>query len=334
MDSEEHRWEGMTLDSYFGESVATGGSFATDNGLSTHGHWNQLWKRCKSGDVVSSVYETADAMLRVKRRLDDAAKWRAFANSDDFAGLRQALREDPFSNRAVTRPRGYPGDAVLLDMAYRIIGPTEATSKIGKMAFEATTNSPWGRSVRARKQTVAKFIYSVAAEFDEPRIASIACGHLRELDCSHAFQAGELGNFLGVDQDPESIAVVEGCFGSRVSARCATLKDFLLRRVAAGPFHGIYSVGLFDYLDDATATKATAAMFRMVAPGGRLFIANLAPSLGDIAYMEAVMDWRMIYRSESQLAGIANTANATESAEIRTFGDFLGNVAFAEIRRK
>src|SRR5258708_1572991 len=108
MDSEEHRWEGMTLDSYFGESVATGGSFATDNGLSTHGHWILLWKRFKSGVVVSSVNETADALLRVKRRLVDAAKWRACANSDDSAGLRQPRGEAPFSNRAVTRPRGYP----------------------------------------------------------------------------------------------------------------------------------------------------------------------------------------------------------------------------------
>lgn len=96
---------------------------------------------CKSGDIVASVYETADAMLRVKRKLNDAEKWRAFVQGDHFAGLRHALREDPFSNRAVTRPRGYPGDAILLDMTCRIVGPTETTSTIGKMAFEATTNA-------------------------------------------------------------------------------------------------------------------------------------------------------------------------------------------------
>lgn len=102
----------------------------------------------------------------------------------------------------------------------------------------------------------------------------------------------------------------------------------------AGPFHGIYSVGLFDDLDEATAIKASAAMFRMLVPGGRLLIANLAPSLGDIAYMEAVMDWWMIYRSESQLADIAKRAVRTETSEVRTFTDVRGNVAFAEIRRK
>jgi extracellular factor (EF) 3-hydroxypalmitic acid methyl ester biosynthesis protein len=330
------RWEGMTaVDSYFGNLGDGAGSVADDEALNMLGYWNQLWDRCKSGDIVSSVYETADAMLRVKRKFNDAEKWRLFAQGEQFAGLRLALREDPFSNRAVTRPRGYPGDAVLLDMAYRIVGPTETTSTIGKMAFEATTNSPGSRSVRARKLCVAKFIDSVAVDIYKPRIVSVACGHLRELDCSRAFAAGKVGAFLGVDQDAESIAVVEKNFGSRgVIARCATLKDFLQQRVDAGPFHGIYSVGLFDYLDDATAAKATAAMFRMVAPGGRLLIANLAPSLGDIAYMEAVMDWWMVYRSESQLADIAKKAVGTDSADIRTFADVLGNVAFAEIRRK
>jgi len=46
------------------------------------------------------------------------------------------------------------------------------------------------------------------------------------------------------------------------------------------------------------------------------------------------MDWWMVYRSESQLADIAKKAVGTDSADIRTFADVLGNVAFAEIRRK
>jgi len=274
-------------------------------------------------------------MLRVKRKLNDVEKWRAFTQAEDFAGLRLALREDPFSNRAVSRPRGYPGDAILLDMAYRIVGPPESTSAVGKMAFEATTNSPGSRSVRARKLYVAKFIDSVADEIDHARIVSVACGHLRELDCSKAFIAGQLTGFLGVDQDAESIAVVEKAYGSRgVSARCATLKDFLRQKIDPGPFHGIYSVGLFDYLDDTAAARATSAMFHMLAPGGRLLIANLAPSLADIPYMEAIMDWWMIYRSESQLASIAEQTIDMRAADVRTFSDVLGNVAFAEIRRK
>ena len=323
------------MDSYFGDLGDASAAIVGAKVSSAQSYWHQLWDRCRSGDIVSTVYETADAMLRVKRNLNNAEKWRAFAQADQFAGLRQALREDPFSNRAVSRPRGYPGDAVLLDMAYRIVGPPEFTSTIGRMAFEATTNSPGSRSVRARKLCVAKFIDSVADEIDKARIVSVACGHLRELDSSKAFTEARLTGFLGVDQDAESIAVVEKLYGSRgVNARCATLKDFLQRKVDAGPFHGIYSVGLFDYLDDTTAAKATSAMFRMLAPGGRLLIANLAPSLADIAYMEAIMDWWMIYRSESQLAGIAAKAIGIDAADVRTFSDVLGNVAFAEIRRK
>jgi hypothetical protein len=144
-----------------------------------------------------------------------------------------------------------------------------------------------------------------------------------------------LGEFLGIDQDVDSIAVVQETFGSRgVVPRSASLKEFLSGQVSAEPFHAIYSAGLYDYLDELTAVKATAGMFRLLQPGGRLLIANLTPSLIDVAYMEAVMDWWLIYRTREEIGAIAKAAVAGSRAEIHTFTDVLGNIAFAEIVRK
>lgn len=300
----------------------------------SNGYWNHLVERCRAGDVISSVYETADTLLDLRKGTERVEEWVNFTHCEGFSELRTTLREDPFSHRAVAKPRGYAGDAVLLDMAYRLLPPPESTSSIGRLAFEATTNSPGSRSVRARKRHLASFIDSVADEISRPRIASLACGHLRELSWSRAATERRLGNFFGIDQDPRSIAEVRRAFGPAVTTQCTNLKDLLAHGFTGGDLDGVYSAGLFDYLDDALARRTASALLRLLSPGGRLLIANLAPSLIDIAYMEAVMDWWLIYRTHDQLRLLVEEAVEHEAAEIRSFTDALGNVAFVDIRRR
>ena len=305
--------------------------------------WRTLAERCRSGDVTSSVYETADALLGIRAAAMAASPgtsaagntvWRAAIESDGFAELRALLRTDPFSRRCVEKPRGYPGDAELLDMAYRLTGPPAGTSAVGAAVFDATTNSPGSRSVRLRRHRLAQFVDEVAGEFPNTTIASVACGHLRELASSKAFTSRRLKRFLGVDQDPASLAEVTRSYsGLPIEARQATLRDFLVPQGTPEAFSGIYAAGLFDYLEDAIAVKAIAAMTRLLAPQGRLLIANLTPSLIDIAYMEAIMDWWLLYRSEDYMAKLAAQAVQRADATVRSYTDVLGNVAFIEIRR-
>lgn len=295
--------------------------------------WSDLHGRCRNGDIAV-VYETADALLALRRAVPDGPAWRAAISTDSFLELRTALREDPFAKRAAAKPRGYAGDAILLDYAYRLIEPPTGTTAMGRRIFDMTTNSPGSRSVRARKQQVSQWIDNLSKAFAHPRIASIACGHLRELSCSAAFQGRALGEFVAIDQDPESVrSVSEHYDPTTVTARCATVKEFLSGETAAGPFDALYAAGLFDYFDDDVATRALIGMLRMVRSRGRVLIANLTPLLIDIAYMEGVMDWWLIYRTEEQLRALARRAAEIVPAQIRTFRDLLGSVAYAEFVR-
>jgi hypothetical protein len=42
-------------------------------------------------------------------------------------------------------------------------------------------------------------------------------------------------------------------------------------------------------------------MGKMLSPGGKMVVANFTPKLQNIAYMEAFMDWQLIYRGQSDM---------------------------------
>ena len=57
------------------------------------------------------------------------------------------LDQDPFTHRARTKPRGYAGDAVLIDYIYRGLPNSRDTSELGREIFQYTAG--FSRSARA-----------------------------------------------------------------------------------------------------------------------------------------------------------------------------------------
>ena len=74
-------------------------------------------------------------------------------------------------------------------------------------------------------------------------------------------------------------------------------------------------------------------MFRSLRPGGRLIVANFAPELRDIAYMEAIMDWRLIYRDETALVTLASGIPSACIAAQSITRDRSGNVVYLTLDR-
>jgi len=176
---------------------------------------------------------------------------------------------------------------------------------------------------------------NVAIRVPRARILSLACGHLREAYDCPALLEGRLGRYVAIDQDRESLAVVEREVGSLgVETLAASVRDVLKGHIRLTGFDLVYATGLYDYLPKPVAQRLCEILFGMLDPGGRLLIANFLPNISSAGYREAFMDWWLIYRTEAELLQLAETLPGRQVEAIDLFCEENKNIAFLEVTRK
>src|SRR5688572_30579108 len=284
--------------------------------------------------VNGDVYDAMDRLraelreLRSRLPLDD---WRTVGEEARRHPLHRLLLESPFTRRAYEKPRGYAGDAVLMDLIYGMSLPGDDLSPLGGMLYGYEFDSPCFQSVRTRRAMLAREIDSVARARSSARVLSVASGHLREVEWSRAARSGAAA-ITAIDQDRDSLGCIERHYGRyRVSTMAATIGDLLRRSVSLAGFDLAYAAGLYDYLDDDLARTLTTTLFRMLAPGGRLLIANFTPATNDAAFMETFMDWRLVYRTPAKVRALADSIRPTDVAAINLLSDENQQVAYVPV---
>lgn len=217
--------------------------------------------------------------------------------------VRALVHQDPVTYRSYSKPKGYAGDAHLLDFLYRHTRVLEEKGKatpLGQVICDYTTSRPSSSSVRWRKVHLAQSIDETAFKISSPEVLSVACGHLREAHLSQAVQTGSIKRLVAFDQDEDSLKLVEAeKNGRNIECVAGSVKDLLRRRTNLGTFDLIYSAGLYDYLPEGTGHLLSKALFRMLNDGGRLIIANFVPN-EDMGYMEAFMGWKLLHRTRQE----------------------------------
>jgi SAM-dependent methyltransferase len=295
---------------------------------------DEMAEQLRRGDAgeLSRMMPAFDGVRRALPR----GEWLAFTT--DVARkhpIFALIQEDPSSRRSYEKPRGYPGDAVILDLLYGDVVDPGPMSDVGRLVNRWTLACAAPTSVQLRRTLLTRLLDETADERPGCRVLSVACGHLREGQKSAALRAGRIAELVALDQDPESLAVIE-----REQAQAGvrpvrgTVKELLLGKVDAKGFDLVYAAGLYDYLDPRAATALTANLLSRLSSGGRLVVANFAHELPDIAYMEAMIDWHLIYRDEKEMQAIADAAIAKVPATHRTYRDEPGNVVYLELRRR
>lgn len=255
--------------------------------------------------------------------------------------LVRLLHQDPFTSRAFRKPRGYAGDAVLLDFMYAAEDASmppegEAGTVLGKQICHYTSTRAQGsQAARSRRRVIIDTLNRCAAGADELSVLSLACGHLREAAYCPALRQGRLGRFLAVDQDKESLAVVSRELRPwGVVPLAASVREILRGEVVLSGFDLVYAAGLFDYLAEPVAQRLCERILRMLDPGGRFLIANVMPTCTSAGYMEAYMDWWLLYRTEPQMLRLAETLPGKDVAAIRVFTDEMGQIVFLEVESR
>jgi SAM-dependent methyltransferase len=263
--------------------------------------------------------------------------WQTHIKTARLHPLMKTIHEDPFTYRAFSKPRGYAGDAPMLDLIY---GPEERwpepeATPLGLDIYRYTTAAPAAEGVRARRAFVADLIDESTATNSGQHILAIAAGHLREATISSAIRRRRFGRFVALDVDKQSLDEVDKAYGPwGVETVPAPFVSLIKNRLAIGKFDLIYSTGLFDYLSEIVARRLVRTLFQMLNPGGQLVVANFMPGIRDIAYMETYMDWNLIYRTRRDMVNLTTEIDESELREMSIFAEESRNIIFFKLRKR
>jgi hypothetical protein len=323
----------------------TNGHLATDlgHGVLLESVFDKLrLAQGESGAINEAlVWEAMDELvlgLQVRRLHGSEREWEECVACCLAHPLRDLVHQDPFTFRAFAKPRGYAGDAVLLDFIYgteeRWPVP-ETTTPLGRAIFNYTTSAPAPAGVRARREFIANLLDHLSDKVHRPHILSVAAGHLREALLSAAVKRRKMGRFVALDADRESLEVVSNtCSFYGVEVIPASFRQMLTGAVQLGTFDLTYSTGLFDYLPQKVAQQLTWAMFAMLRPRGRLVVANFLPGIRDVGYMESYMGWKLLYRTRQEMLEVAERIPEAEVRDIRLFSEENRNILFLQVTRR
>jgi hypothetical protein len=258
------------------------------------------------------IHQLIGALHEVRRKFEPSV-WQALIPIVQNHPVSDYFHEDPFTRWSFQKPRGYSGDAQLIDFIYGHPSVAEEIAKaspLGRTLYEYTKDAPSSVAVRERRDLLTRHVDAIAAEKGpETEILTIAAGHLREADRSVALRERRLKRWVALDQDPLSVgSMVRDFRGTCVEAIDGSVRGLLTRSQELGQFDFIYAAGLYDYLADKVAVKLTQRCLEMLKPNGVFLFANFARDISDDGYMETLMNWALLLRSEADMWGIINAS--------------------------
>lgn len=285
-----------------------------------------------------AIHNIVMLMLEKRRTLTES-DWKEYVRSEvSSSKIRQFAHLCPLTRRNYEKPRGYAGDAVMMDLIYGLSKEVVAAEldELGEEVYRYTSGSPACRAVRYRRKLLSKYIDAACAESGKnTNILSLACGHLREAEIAKELAAKNFSSFIAFDQDAESLKVVADDYGKYgVKATQGSVKNIITgrKKFESGSYDLVYSAGLYDYLSQDVAIRLTRNILEAVRPGGKLLLANFLPNIPDVGYMESLMDWWLIYRSDEEMKELTSELG-DKIRGCTLFHDPDDNIVFLEIVR-
>jgi hypothetical protein len=276
--------------------------------------------------------------LAIKRaRLEVSGdRWPAVLDALRQHHVSEFMKQDPFVRRCAERPRGYPGDAVMIDYIYRASSTQpeiQSLSPAAAVVHDFVNNAAAPRAVRYRRHLAAQIIDDVARARSAPiTVVSIAAGHLREAELSFAARAGH-ASFVAIDQDEESLETIRREAGSlQVETLHGSVRQILGGKIAIPSADLVYALGLFDYLEQPVAARLCGMMLQAVRPGGVMLIPNFLPGIEDLGWMESFLDWKLIHRRDAEMLDLLGDWSLVARAEVHRDPDH--NITFLKVYRR
>lgn len=299
---------------------------------------NIAMQRFAAGKNLPDAVRWLIGQLHDIRHKFGAAAWQRLIPIIQAHPSATVLHQCPFTRWSFEKPRGYSGDAGLIDFIYKHPAVSEEMARstpLGLEIFEYTINAPGPVAVRERRDILTRYVDETAARTGSvTEVLAIAAGHLREAEASAALAEGRLKRWVALDQDPQSIGSISSQFrGTSIEPIDGSVRGLLGQKHQIGTFDLIYAAGLYDYLTDKVATRLTQICMDMLKPGGVFLFANFSDEMADDGYMESYMNWELLQRSEADIWRIANGGATGNAVDIVVWFGANRNIVYSTIRK-
>lgn len=297
-----------------------------------HNLW-QDWRAIWSGTAACLLEVTSDPSNLIA------------AKQYTEALLTRELLDGPIWRQSYTKPKGYPGDYLVMDYIYD--GKPRGDSPFGQVVH--TLGIQVAQFVEKRKNFVRQTITELVAQSKNPDnmlIVSLGCGSAKEIvefSQSHLTDTRPL-TFVLVDQDNDALrhaghSISETLRGRQggspidVQLRHQSVMR-LLREVDPSETmlqaDMIYSAGLFDYFSDRTCRMLSSRLYDALRPGGLLLLGNLKANTDMVGSLELILDWSLTYRTAEN---VLSWADGLKGAEISLRTDDTGYNYLLSVRK-
>lgn len=196
---------------------------------------------------------------------------------------------------AFAKPRGYAGDFEMIERIYdKIVSPDERLARWDRFFHEGAAP----KAVRNR----AQYIHDILDDGGYRSLLSLGCGS--GCDLSMTNDGGHVERMTLVDADGDAIAKAKQNL-LNPSIDYTFLHKNVFRLKLDETFDIVWSAGLFDYLNTRRAVFLLKRVRESMAEGARIVIGNFSKDHNPSRpYMELVGEWRLIHRSEQEMADL------------------------------
>jgi hypothetical protein len=289
-------------------------------------------------DAAFCAMDTLVSALQKLRQTSNFNEWNSFRALCCNHPVSALVLQDPLTAWSFRKPRGYAGDAKLLDFIYRhddISPELSSASDLGRSIYAYTYSSSAGSAVRERRSILASRVDETAtAEDDKIEVLAVAAGHLRESEESKALSNGQIARWTALDQDKDTITLLDATkISHAIQPLKGSVRGLLSRRYHLGTLDVIYAAGLFDYLEARVAARLTETAFSMLKPGGTLLYANFAVDSPDSGYLEAFMGWELIFRTDADMIQLSAGIPEDRISQRELFRGTNRNVIYVKVKK-
>ncbi|HAR63587.1 MAG TPA: hypothetical protein DF296_13755 [Candidatus Margulisbacteria bacterium] len=206
------------------------------------------------------------------------------------------------------KPLGYAGDFKVMIFLYKNNSPCQ--NSYYRLIDIYSMNTPIAHSVRSRKD-YSIINFKEVIKNKQKNILSVASGSSTEIAELIKMNLPYCLNISLLDADKSALEYAKNELSSltneniNITYHHQNIFEMTKYTLNTGEQDLIYSLGLFDYLNDGLFIRCAKNLYDLLNDTGKLVIGNVSITNTTRAYMSLVGEWNIIHRSEEELIKIA-----------------------------